>query len=60
MDEILKRVLSDETVTVWLDTCRGLGFEGMLRREATPEELEALQRNPTLRLLLADEEEGQC
>ncbi len=60
MDGILSRVLGDETVAVWLDTYRGLGFEGMLRREATPEEMETLQRNPTLRLLLADEEEGQC
>ena len=60
MDGILSRVLGDETVAVWLDTYRGLGFEGMLRREATPEEMETLQRNPTLRLPLADEEEGQC
>ena len=31
----------------------------MLRREATTEELEALRRCPTLRLLLADEEEAR-
>ena len=44
MDEILSRVLGDETVAVWLDTYRGLGFEAMLRRETTPEELQALRR----------------
>ena len=60
MDGILSRVLGDETVAVWLDNYRGLGFEAMLRREATTEELEALRRSPTLRLLLADEEEAQC
>ena len=59
MDGILNRVLSDETVAVWLDTYRGLGFERMLRREATPEELEALRRSPTLGLLLANEGEAQ-
>ena len=32
MDEILSRVLGDETVAVWLYTYRGLGFEGLLRR----------------------------
>ena len=31
----------------------------MLRREATPEELEALRRSPTLGLLLANEGEAQ-
>ena len=36
MDGILNRVLGDETVTIWLDTYRGLGFEELLRREATP------------------------
>ena len=35
MDGILSRVLVDETVAIWLDTYRGLGFEAMLRREAT-------------------------
>ena len=60
MDGILSRVLGDETVAAWLDTYRGLGFEGMLRREATPEELEALRCSPTLRLLLSVEKEGQC
>ena len=60
MDEILNRVLGDETVTIWLDTYRGLGFEAMLRREATTEELESLRRSPTLRLLLSVEKEGQC
>ena len=60
MDGILSRVLGDETAAVWLDTYRGLGFEGMLRREATTEELEALRRSPTLRLLLSVEKEGQC
>ena len=60
MDGILSRVLGDETVAIWLDTYRGLGFEGMLRREATTEELEALRRSPTLRLLLSVEKEGQC
>ena len=60
MDAILSRVLSDETIAVWLDTYRGLGFEELLRREATTEELETLQRNPTLRLLLSVEEEEQC
>ena len=53
MDGILSRVLGDKTVAAWLDTYRGLGFEAMLRREATTEELEAL------RLLLADEGEAQ-
>ena len=60
MDGILSRVLGDETVAVWLDTYRGLGFEAMLRREATTEDLEALRRSPTLRLLLSVEKEGQC
>ena len=60
MEGILSRVLGDETVAVWLDTYRGLGFEGLLRREATPEELESLRRSPTLRLLLSVEKEGQC
>ena len=55
MDGILSRVLGDETVAAWLDTYRGLGFEAMLRREATTEELEALRRSPTLRLLLSEE-----
>ena len=59
MDGILNRVLSDETVAVWLDTYRGLGFGGMLRREATTEELEALRRSPTLGMLLANEGEAQ-
>ena len=59
MDGILSRVLGDETVATWLDTYRGLGFEAMLRREATTEELEALRRSPTLGLLLADEREVQ-
>ena len=60
MDGILSRVLGDETVAAWLDTYRGLGFEAMLRREATTEELEALRRSPTLRLLLSVEKECQC
>ena len=60
MDGILSRVLGDETVAAWLDTYRGLGFEAMLRREATTEELEALRRSPTLRLLLSVEKEGRC
>ena len=60
MDGILSRVLGDETVAAWLDTYRGLGFEAMLRREATTEELESLRRSPTLRLLLSVEKEGQC
>ena len=59
MDGILSRVLGDETVAAWLDTYRGLGFEAMLRREATTEELEALRRSPTLRLLLSVEKECQ-
>ena len=59
MDGILSRVLGDETVAVWLDTYRGLGFEELLRREATTAELESLRRSPTLRLLLAVEKEGQ-
>ena len=59
MDGILSRVLGDETVAAWLDTYRGLGFEAMLRREATTEELEVLRRSPTLQLLLADEGEAQ-
>ena len=45
MDGILSRVLGDETVAVWLDTYRGLGFEAMLRRSRH------------LGLLLADEGE---
>ena len=60
MDGILSRVLGNETVAAWLDTYRGLGFEAMLRREATTEELEALRRSPTLRLLLSIEKEGLC
>ena len=32
MRGILNRVLGDETVTIWLGTYRGLGFEAMLRR----------------------------
>ena len=60
MDGILSRVLGDETVAAWLDTYRGLGFEAMLRREATTEELEELRRSPTLQLLLSVEKEGQC
>ena len=60
MDGILSRVLGDETVAAWLDTYRDLGFEAMLRREATTEELESLRRSPTLRLLLSVEKEGQC
>ena len=59
MHGILSRVLGDETVAIWLDTYRDLGFEAMLRREATTEELEALRRSPTLRLLLAEEGEAQ-
>ena len=59
MDEILGRVLGDETVAVWLDR-RGLGFEAMLRRETTTEELAVLRRNRHLGMLLADEREGQC
>ena len=39
INAILSRVLGDETVVVWLDEYRGLGFEELLRREATPEEL---------------------
>ena len=60
MDRILSRVLGDETVAAWLDTYRCLGFEAMLRREATTEELEVLRRSPTLQLLLSVEKEGQC
>ena len=60
MDGILSRVLGDETVAVWLDERRGVGFEELLRREATPEELAVLRRSPTLRLLLSVEKEGQC
>ena len=59
MNAVLGRVLGDETVAVWLDR-RGLGFEAMLRRETTTEELEALRRNRHLGMLLADEREGQC
>ena len=58
MDGILSRVLGDETVAIWLDTYRGLGFEGMLRREATPEELALLRRSRHLGLLLTDEGEA--
>ena len=46
MDGILSRVLGDETMAVWLDTYRGLGFEGLLRRSRH------------LGLLLADEGEA--
>ena len=60
MDAILSRVLDTATDAVWLDEYRGLGFEELLRREATPEELGTLQRNPTLRLLLSVEREGLC
>ena len=60
MNAILSRVLDDASVAVWLDDYRGLGFEELLRREATTEELEALRRSPTLRLLLSVEKEGQC
>ena len=47
MRGILNRVLGDETVTIWLDTYRGLGFEGLL------------PRSRHLGLLLADEEEAR-
>ena len=47
MRGILSRVLGDETVAVWLDTYRGLGFEAMLLRSRH------------LGLLLADEEEAR-
>ena len=60
MDAILSRVLSDETIAVWLDTYRGLGFEELLRREATPEELAVLRSSRHLGMLLAVEKEGQC
>ena len=60
MDGILSRVLGDETVAIWLDTYRSLGFEELLRREATPEELAVLRRSRHLGLLLTDEKEGQC
>ena len=60
MDGILNRALGDETIAVWLDTYRDLGFEELLRREATPEELAVLRRSRHLGLLLADENEGQC
>ena len=59
MNAILGRALGDETIAVWLDVYNGLGFEELLRREATTEELEALRRSPTLRLLLAEEGEAQ-
>ena len=58
MDGILSRVLGDETVAAWLDTYRSLGFEAMLRREATPEELALLRRSRHLGLLLTDEGEA--
>ena len=60
MDAILSRVLDDASVAVWLDEYRGLGFEELLRREATPEELAVLRSNRHLGMLLADEREGQC
>ena len=47
IDWILSRVLGDETVAIWLDTYRGLGFEALLRRCRH------------LGLLLADEEEAR-
>ena len=59
MNAVLGRVLGDETVAVWLDR-RGLGFEAMLRRETTTEELAVLRRNRHLGMLLADEREGKC
>ena len=60
MNAVLSRVLGDEAVAVWLDAYRGLGFEELLRREATTEELEALRRNRHLGMLLADEGEAKC
>ena len=60
IDGILSRVLDDETVAAWLDTYRGLGFEGMLRREATTEELESLRRSRHLGMLLSVENEVLC
>ena len=59
INAILSRVLDDASVVVWLDEYRGLGFEELLRREATTEELEVLRRSPTLRLLLSVEGEAQ-
>ena len=60
MDAILSRVLDTATDAAWLDEYAAIGFEELLRREATPEELGALRRNPTLRLLLSVEREGLC
>ena len=60
MDGILSRVLGDETVAAWLDNYRGLGFEAMLRREATTEELAVLRSSRHLGMLLADEGEAKC
>ena len=57
MDGILSRVLVDETVAIVARHLPRPWIRGaMLRREATPEEMESLQRNPTLRLLLSVEE----
>ena len=47
MRRILSRAFGDETMAIWLDTYRGLGFEGLLRRCRH------------LGLLLADEEEAR-
>ncbi len=58
MDGILNRALGDETIAVWLDIYRGLGFEELLRREATPEELALLRRSRHLGRLLTDEGEA--
>ena len=60
MNAVLGRVTDDEAIAVWLDTYRGLGFEELLRREATPEELAVLRSSRHLGMLLADEGEAKC
>ena len=60
MNAVLGRVLDDASVAMWLDVYGAVSFEELLRREATPEELEVLRRSPTLQLLLSVEKEGQC
>ena len=59
IDRVLKDALGNEDADEWLDVYRGLGFEGLLLREATPKELAALRRNRQLRLLLEEASDGR-
>ena len=52
LDEVVSRTAASDDVDAWLDERRGMGFEEMLRREASPGELVTLTGNDTLRRLL--------